>query len=47
MSKTISFTDEEIKELNWVVPMFKDTHEETWSEKEARVINQIIEKLNK
>jgi len=45
MGKQIYFSDEELEELNWIIPMFKNTHEDIWKEKEAKIVNKLIRKF--
>jgi len=49
MRKQIYFTDEEITELMWIVPQFKDLHKDYWEEdgikREPEVVNNIIKKI--
>jgi len=46
MGKQIYFSDEELEELKWIVPMFKSTHEDTWEEKEAKIVKSLIKKIS-
>lgn len=49
MGSQIYFTDEEITELMWIVPQFKDLHEDHWKEdrikREPEIVNKIIKKI--
>lgn len=41
----IDFTHEEIEELLWIVPQFKDTHEQHYIVAEEEKVESIIKKL--
>jgi len=41
----IYFTEKELEELLWIVPQFKDTHEEHYIVAEKEVVESIIKKL--
>ena len=47
--KSIYFTGEEIEELRWIIPMYKDTHQDGWKEgvlsDEESTVNNIIKKI--
>ncbi len=45
MGKTIYFTDQEIKTLEWIIPMFKSLHEDTWDSDEEIIVNKLIDKI--
>jgi len=47
MGKAIYFTDQEIKALQWIVPMFKSTHEDDWDSDEEIIVNGMITKIDK
>jgi len=47
MGKQIYFNDEELEELNWIIPMFENSHQDTWEEKEAKIVKGIIKKIRK
>lgn len=42
---TISFTKEEIKELRWIIPMYKETHKDSWTEGEGKLVEGILKKF--
>ena len=42
----IYFTKEEIEELLWIVPQFKDTHEQHYIVAEKEKVESIIKKLS-
>ncbi len=46
MGKTIYFTAQEIEALKWIVPMFKNLHEDTWDSDEEIIVNKLIEKID-
>jgi len=41
----IYFTEKELEELFWIVPQFKDTHEEHYIVAEKIIVENIIKKL--
>lgn len=45
MGSQIYFTDEEIKELLWVIPMYQNLHQDTWGMEEAERVHNIIKKF--
>ena len=49
--KTIYFTGKELETLKWIVPMYKDTHQDGWKEGvvsgEEPIVNKIIKKIKK
>jgi len=45
MGKSIAFTNDELKEMNWILPMFKDTHEGHLDNKEAQIVDRLIQKF--
>ena len=47
MRKTIYFTEKEIEELKWIVPMYMNLHEDTWDEEEKKIVSNIIKKIDK
>lgn len=46
-TKNLNFTQEELEELLWIVPQFKDTHEEHYIGGEREKVESIISKLKK
>lgn len=49
--KTIYFSGKELETLKWIIPIYKDTHQDSWKEgivsEEEPVVNKIIEKIYK
>ena len=46
MGKQIYFTDLELQELRWIIPQFRHTHEDSWGMKEAKLVYNIIKKID-
>lgn len=45
--RAIFFTYNELDELYWIVPQFKNTNEEAYDSGEKELVNSIIKKIEK
>lgn len=49
--KTIYFTKKQVELLQWIIPMYKNLHEDDWKDgvlsEEEKEVNKIIDKIDK